>query len=70
MHLKILPMKGVVKFSKKGMLSPRYLGPNEILQRVGKIAYKFRFSGELVSVHPIFHVSMLKKFKLKSLVGM
>ena len=39
MYLKISPMKGVVRFGKKGRLSPRFVGPYEILQRVGKVAY-------------------------------
>ena len=39
MYLKISPMKGVVRFDKKGKLSSRYVGPYEILQRVGKVAY-------------------------------
>ena len=60
-YLKISPMKEVVIFGKKGKLSPRYVGPYEILQRVGKVAYEFKLPSELSSVHPIFHVSMLKK---------
>ena len=51
-------MKGVVRFDKKGNLIPRYVGPYEILQRVSKVAYEFKLSSELDSVHPIFHVSM------------
>lgn len=61
MYFKISAMKGVVRFGKKGMLSPRYVGPYEILQRVGKVAYELKIPSELASVHPIFHVSMLKK---------
>ena len=55
-------MKGVVRFGKKCKLSLRYVGPYEILQRVGKVAYEFKLPSELASVHPVFHVSMLKKF--------
>ena len=54
-------MKLVVIFCKKGNLSPRYVGPYEILQKVGKVAYELKLPSELSSVHPVFHVSMLKK---------
>ena len=50
-YLRILPMKGVVRFGKKGMLSPLYVGTYEILQMVGKVAYELRFPSELASVH-------------------
>ena len=61
MYLKILPMKGVVRFGKKGKLSPLYVGPYEVLQRIGKVAYKLKLPRELTYVHSVFHVSMLKK---------
>ena len=54
-------MKGVVRFVKKGKLSPRYVGPYEILQRVGKVAYELKLPSELSLVHSDFHVSMLTK---------
>ena len=54
-------MKGVMKFGKKGKLSPHYVGPYKILQRVGKVEYEMRLPSELESIHPMFHVSMLKK---------
>ena len=60
-YLKISPIKGVVRFCKKRKLSPCYVDPYEILQRVGKVAYELKLPGELALVHPIFHVSMLKK---------
>ena len=53
-------MKGVVRFVKKGKLSPRYVGPYEILQKVGKVAYVFKVPSELALEHPVFNVSMLK----------
>ncbi|WMV37910.1 hypothetical protein MTR67_031295 [Solanum verrucosum] len=55
-------MKGVMRFGKKGKLSPRYLGPYQILKRVGKVAYVLELSADLAAVHPIFHISLLKKF--------
>ena len=54
-------MKGVIRFGRKGKLSPRYVGPYEILHHVGEEAYELAFPVELDSVPPIFHVSMLKK---------
>ncbi|XP_059313494.1 uncharacterized protein LOC132064509 [Lycium ferocissimum] len=55
------PMKGVMRFGKKGKLGPRYIGPFEIIQRVGDVAYKLALPLGLSSV-PVFHVSMLKKY--------
>ena len=60
-YLKISPMKGVMRFGRKGKLSPRYVGPYEILQRVGEVAYELALPAELASVHPVFHVSMFRK---------
>ena len=55
-------MKGVMRFSKKGKLSPRYVVPYKILKRVEKVAYEFKFPNELILDHLVFHVSMLKKY--------
>ncbi|GJR01132.1 putative reverse transcriptase domain-containing protein [Tanacetum coccineum] len=59
--LKVTPWKGVVHFGKKGKLAPRYVGPFEILERIGLVAYRLRLPEELNSVHDTFHVSNLKK---------
>ncbi|GJR95186.1 putative reverse transcriptase domain-containing protein [Tanacetum coccineum] len=59
--LKESPWKGVVHFGKKGKLAPRYVGPFEILERNGLVAYRLRLPEELSSVHDTFHVSNLKK---------
>ncbi|GJR48704.1 putative reverse transcriptase domain-containing protein [Tanacetum coccineum] len=56
-----VPWKGVVRFGKKGKLAPRYVGPFEILERIGPVAYRLRLSEELSGVHDTFHVSNLKK---------
>lgn len=57
--LKVSPMKGVICFGKKGKLAPRYIGPFEILQRIGNVSYKLDFSASMERIHPVFHVSML-----------
>ncbi|GJU30741.1 putative reverse transcriptase domain-containing protein [Tanacetum coccineum] len=59
--LKVSPRKGVVRFSKRSKLSPRYVGPFEIVERVGPVAYRLRLSYDLVGIHDTFHVSNLKK---------
>nr|GEU68362.1 putative reverse transcriptase domain-containing protein [Tanacetum cinerariifolium] len=59
--LKVSPWIGVVCFEKKGKLAPRYVGPFEILERIGPVAYHLRLPEELSSVHDTFHVSNLKK---------
>ncbi|GJU75301.1 hypothetical protein Tco_1272371 [Tanacetum coccineum] len=59
--LKVTPWKGVVHFKKKGKLAPRYVGPFEILERIGLVAYMLRLPEELNSVHDTFYVLNLKK---------
>ncbi|GJV61271.1 hypothetical protein Tco_1467371 [Tanacetum coccineum] len=59
--LRVSPWKGVMRFGKKGKLAPRYVGPFEILERIGLVAYRLRLPEELNSVHDTFHVSNLKK---------
>ena len=54
-------MKGVMRFGKKGKLSPRYVGLFEVLRRIGKVAYELKLPSELASVHLVFHVTMLNK---------
>ncbi|XP_073279503.1 uncharacterized protein [Primulina huaijiensis] len=56
-------MKGVMKFGKKGKLSPRLRGPFEILGRVGTMDYLVNLPPNLAGVHNVFHVSMLRKCK-------
>ncbi|GJV79727.1 putative reverse transcriptase domain-containing protein [Tanacetum coccineum] len=60
--LKVSPRKGVVRFGKRSKLSPRYVGPFEIVERVGPVAYRLRLPQEFVGVHDTFHVSNLKKY--------
>ncbi|XP_043717680.1 uncharacterized protein LOC122665590 [Telopea speciosissima] len=60
--LKVAPIKGVVRFGKRGKLNPRYIGPFEILARVGPVAYQLALPPSLVGVHDVFHVSMLRQY--------
>ena len=55
-------MKGVLRFGKHGKLSPRYIGPFEVVERIGAVAYRLALSPNLSMVHPVFHVSMLRKY--------
>nr|GEZ80961.1 putative reverse transcriptase domain-containing protein [Tanacetum cinerariifolium] len=59
--LKVLPWKGVIRFSKRGKLNPRYIGPFKILAKVGTLAYRLGLLEKLSRVHSTFHVSNLKK---------
>ncbi|GJS44926.1 reverse transcriptase domain-containing protein [Tanacetum coccineum] len=59
--LKVSPWKGVVRFGKKGKLAPRFVGPFEIIEKVGTVAYRLDLPEELNGVHDTFHVSNLKK---------
>ena len=54
-------MKGIMRYGKKGKLIPRYVGPYKILKRVGKVAFELKLPAELAAVHPVFHISLLKK---------
>ena len=60
--MRISPWKGVLRFRKKGKLSPRYMGPYEIVERIGEVAYRMRLPPELNRIHDVFHVSMLRKY--------
>ncbi|KAL4032926.1 hypothetical protein IC575_006009 [Cucumis melo] len=60
--LKVAPMKGVLRFEKKGKLSPRFVGPFEILERIGALAYRLALPPSFSGVHDVFHVSMLRRY--------
>ena len=57
-----MPKRGVVRFGKCAKLSPRFIGPFEILERVGNIAYRLALPPIISSVHEVFHVSMLWRY--------
>ncbi|GJZ13455.1 hypothetical protein Tco_0548685 [Tanacetum coccineum] len=60
-RLKVSPWKGVVRFGKRGKLNSRYVGPFNVLAKVGKVAYRLELPQESSRVHHNFHVSNLKK---------
>ena len=51
-----------MRFEKKGKLSPRYVGPFEIIERISEVAYRLALPSTLSQLHDVFHVSMLKKY--------
>ena len=57
--LKVMPKRGVVRFDKRENLSPRYIEPFKVLERVATVAYRLALQLILSSVHAVFHVSML-----------
>ncbi|KAL0288847.1 UNVERIFIED_CONTAM: Transposon Tf2-11 polyprotein [Sesamum angustifolium] len=61
--LKVSPWRGILRFGKKGKLSPRCIGPYEILERVGPLAYRLALPSELSQIHDVFHVSMLRRYR-------
>ena len=52
----------MVRFGKRGKLSPRFIGPFEILERIGTVAYRLALPPCMSGVHEVFHVSMLRKY--------
>jgi len=57
--LRVSLMKGVMRFGKNDKLIPRYIGPFEIHERIGEVAYKLALPPSLAVVHPVFHIFML-----------
>ena len=57
-----MPKRGVVNFGKRGKLSPRFIGPFEILERVGTMAYRLSLPPSMSGVHEVFHVSMIQMY--------
>ena len=57
-----MPKRGVVRFGKHGKLSPRFIGPFEILEKVGTFAYRLALPPCMTGVHEVFHVSMLREY--------
>ena len=60
--LKVMPKSGVVRFGKRRKLSPRFIGPFKILERVGTVVYRLALLPSMSGVHEVFHVSMLRRY--------
>ncbi|KAK8597280.1 hypothetical protein V6N12_065752 [Hibiscus sabdariffa] len=61
--LKFSPWKKVLRFGKKGKLSPRYIGPFDVIEKVGPVAYRLALPPEFERIHNVFHVSMLRRYR-------
>ena len=57
-----MPKRGVVRFGKRRKLSPRFIGPFEILERVDTVACRLDLAPSMSGVHEVFHVSMLRRY--------
>ncbi|XP_039022497.1 uncharacterized protein LOC120154964 [Hibiscus syriacus] len=61
--LKVSPWKKVLHFGLKGKLTTPFIGPYEVLDRVGRVAYRLALPPELECIHNVFHISMLRKHR-------
>ncbi|XP_042059546.1 uncharacterized protein LOC121804063 [Salvia splendens] len=61
--LRVSPWKEVMRFRRKGKLSPRYIGPYDIIEIVGPLSYKLALPPELEQIHNVFHFSMLRRYR-------
>ena len=63
MFLRVCPWKGIMRYGNKGKLSPRYIGPYEIIEIIGPLAYKLALPLELERIHNVFHVNILRRYR-------
>ncbi|XP_017628640.2 uncharacterized protein LOC108471550 [Gossypium arboreum] len=64
--LKVSSWKKVLRFGRKGKLSPRYIESYKVVERIGPVAYRLALSPELQKIHDVFHVSMLRRYRSDS----
>ncbi|XP_073154060.1 uncharacterized protein [Henckelia pumila] len=60
--LRVSPFRKVMRFGLKVKLSPRFIGPFEILEKVGDVAYRLELPQDLSNIHNVFHVSLLRQY--------
>ncbi|KAG8490535.1 hypothetical protein CXB51_013654 [Gossypium anomalum] len=63
LFLKVSPWKRILRFGRKGKLSSRFIGPYEIIERIGLVAYKLLLPPKLEKIHNVFHVLMLRRYR-------
>ncbi|KAL2240784.1 UNVERIFIED_CONTAM: Transposon Tf2-12 polyprotein [Sesamum indicum] len=61
--LKISPWRRILRFGRQGKLSPRYIGPYEIIERTGPLAYRLALPAEFSQIHDVFHISMMRRYR-------
>ncbi|KZV53932.1 hypothetical protein F511_04523 [Dorcoceras hygrometricum] len=61
--LKVSPFRSVMIFGLKVKLAPRYVGPYEIVEKIGPLAYRLLLPPDMSSLHDVFNVSMLRKYE-------
>nr|GEW45319.1 putative reverse transcriptase domain-containing protein [Tanacetum cinerariifolium] len=59
--LKVSPWRGVIRFGKRRKLSPRFIGPFKVIERIGPVAYKLELPNKLRGIHDTFHLSNIKR---------
>ena len=62
MFFKVSSWKKVMRFGKNGKLSHRFIGPYEVIEKVGPVAYRLALPPKLEKIHSVFHVSMLRRY--------
>ena len=61
--LKVSPWKKVIRFRENGKLNPRFIGPYDVIEKVGPVAHRLALPPELENIHNVFHVSMLWRYQ-------
>ena len=61
--LKVSPLKNIMRFGQKGKLSPRFVGPYEILERVWPVSSLMALQPEVETIHYFSHVSILRRYR-------